>query len=256
MAGLDERPGWIETYLARLGVGERPAATGEALAALQLAHLLHVPFENLSIHRGERIVLEPVWLHDKLVSRRRGGFCYELNGLFAELLAALGFRVERLAARVFGDDGALGIPFDHLCLRVDGTWLVDVGFGDSFVRPLRLDERGPQHDGRRGFRIVADGAEAAIVEDAGRPAFRFEHAPHALADFAAGCAYHQTSPDSPFTRRRIVSRLTPTGRITLRDQRLITTDLAGARHESPVPDDATRRQLASEHFGLPPAELA
>ncbi len=241
----------IDDYLARIGAADVPrTASPEVLARLHVAHLIAVPFENLSIHRGETIQLDVDWLHDKLVTRRRGGFCYELNGLFAELLAALGFRVDRLAARVFGADGALGIPFDHMCLRVDDTWLVDVGFGDSFVRPLRLDERGEQTDGRRAFRIVEDGGDAMILEDRGRPAFRFELAPLPLADFAPGCTYHQTSPDSSFTRRRVVSRLTEDGRLTLRDDRLIVTDAAGTKTESLIDDAETWQRFAREHFGL------
>lgn len=237
----------VAAYLARIGLAEAPPVTPDGLAALHLAHLLTVPFENTSIHAGEPIQLDVAWLHHKIVERRRGGFCYELNGLFAELLATLGFTVERLAARVIGDDGKLGIPFDHMCLRVDDVWLVDVGFGDNFVRPLRLDERGEQRDGRRSFRIVDAGPDIRVLEDAGRPAFRFELAPHALADFAPGCEYHQTSPDSPFTRRRVVSRLTSEGRITLRDDRLITTAAGGHKTETPVADWA---RVAAEEFGL------
>ncbi len=235
---------WLADYLARIG-----APNKTDLAELQYAHLLTVPFENLSIHAREPIRLDPAWLYDKIVRRRRGGFCYELNGLFALLLGELGFRVDRLAARVIGDDGALGIPFDHMCLRVDDVWLVDVGFGDCFVRPLRLDESGEQSDGRRTFRIVRDGDDASILEDAGRPAFRFEHAAHALADFEPGCRYHQTSPESHFTRRRVVSRLTPDGRITLRDDRQITT-VNGAKTETPVVDAEHWRRLLLEDFGL------
>jgi N-hydroxyarylamine O-acetyltransferase len=247
LAGHADR---VEAYLARLGVTDGPLApTPDVLARLHLAHLTAVPFENLSIHAGEVIRLDPGWLYDKIVGRRRGGFCYELNGLFAELLAAIGFRVERLAGRVFGDDGSLGIPFDHMCLRVDGTWLADVGFGDSFVRPLRFHDRGDQGDGRRTFRIADDGPGACVLHDAGRPVFRFELAPFALADFQPGCDYHQTSPDSHFTRRRVVSRLTVDGRITLRDDRLITT-ATGGKTESPIGDSAEWRRLAAEQFGL------
>jgi len=248
---LATHAGRIEAYLARLGISDaRLAPTPDVLERLHLAHLSTVPFENLSIHAGESIRLEPGWLYDKIVGRRRGGFCYELNGLFAELLAALGFRVERLAARVVGDDGSLGIPFDHMCLRVDGTWLADVGFGDSFIRPLRLDDRADQGDGRRTFRIANDGPGACVLHDAGRPVFRFGLAPFALADFAPGCDYHQTSPDSPFTRRRVVSLLTSDGRLTLRDDRLITTDATAGKTETPIGDAAEWRRLAAEQFGL------
>jgi N-hydroxyarylamine O-acetyltransferase len=240
-----------DAYLRRIGLVPA-AAAAPTLDELQLAHLVAVPFENLSIHAGEVIQLDAGWLHDKIVTRRRGGFCYELNGLFAELLLALGHRVDRLAARVYGDDGALGIPFDHMCLRVDDVWLVDVGFGDSFIRPLRLDDRGAQHDGRRAFRITDVGPDARILEDAGTPAFRFTLAPFTLAEFAPGCTYHTTSPDSHFTQRRVVSRLTPDGRLTLRDDRLITTDAAGAKTETPIADRDAWRALARERFGLEP----
>ena len=231
----------VARYLDRLG------ATTRGLADLHLAHLLAVPFENLSIHSNERIQLDVDWLFDKVVTRRRGGFCYELNGLFAELLRALGHRVDLLAARVVRPDGTLGIPFDHLCLRVDEVWLADVGFGDNFITPLRLDTLRSQHDGRRGFRILEDG-DKRFVEDSGHLVYAFDLTPHALADFAPGCEYHQTSPDSHFTRGRVVSRLLPSGRITLREDRLITTDLEGAKTQTAVGDDW--RRLLAEHFGI------
>src|SRR5271154_1096827 len=126
MTSLDD--GWTDDYLARLGLKRPASADLEALRQLQRAHLLAVPFENLSIHLGEPIVLDQAALVAKVVQRRRGGFCYELNGAFAALLTALGYRVSMLSARVFGAGGLPSPPFDHLTLRVDLTepWLVDV----------------------------------------------------------------------------------------------------------------------------------
>jgi hypothetical protein len=95
----------LDAYLARIGAARPARADATALRELQLRHLRTVPFENLSIHLGEPIVLEPGALLDKLLRRRRGGFCYELNGAFSDLLSSLGFGVTLLAARVFGDDG-------------------------------------------------------------------------------------------------------------------------------------------------------
>jgi N-hydroxyarylamine O-acetyltransferase len=242
----DHRAGeWVERYLARLGV-----AASASLGELQRAHLLAIPFENLSIHTGEKIPLDVDWLLAKILDRGRGGFCYELNGVFAELLRALGHEVELLAARVCRDDGSLGIPFDHLCLRVDGAWLCDVGFGDNFVVPLRLDERGLQTDGRRTFRLVEDGPDALLLEDARRPSFRVELTPHELADFAPGCDHHQTSPESSFTQRRVVSRLTSDGRITLRDDRLVVTDAEGAKTETAIATPEAWRRALEAHFGI------
>ncbi len=104
-------------YLARIGCPRPDRPDAGALRALHRAHQMAVPFENLSIHLGEPIVLTEAGLLAKIVTRRRGGFCYELNGAFGLLLEALGFGVERAAARVFGG-GGFGPPFDHMALVV------------------------------------------------------------------------------------------------------------------------------------------
>jgi N-hydroxyarylamine O-acetyltransferase len=163
----------------------------------------------------------------------------------------LGFPVERLAARVFREDGSLGIAFDHLCLRVIAggqAWLVDVGFGDNFAPPLVLDDPREQDDGRRRYRIEPDTDERILWAGAGR-SYRFGLTPFALADFEPGRRYHTTSPESHFTARRVISLLTPDGRVTLRDDRLIVT--AGAdRREEPVAVPGEWRRLAAERFGI------
>ncbi|MDN3022968.1 arylamine N-acetyltransferase [Streptomyces sp. S.PB5] len=163
-------PAETDAYLRRLGV-EHPAwPTVDVLRELQLRHLQTVPFENLSIHLGEEIVLEEKRLLDKVVGARRGGFCYELNGVFGALLTALGFDVTLLAARVYGEEGRLGIPFDHLALRVrtvdGGEWLVDVGFGAHSHHPLAAGARGEQVDPGGTFRVVEAGPDAAGVRGA------------------------------------------------------------------------------------------
>lgn len=135
-----------DAYLRRIGTQYPAWPTSDVLRELQLRHLKTVPFENLSIHLGEEIVLEEKRLLDKVVGARRGGFCYELNGAFGALLGALGFDVTLLAARVYGEEGRLGIPYDHLALRVrtvdGGDWLTDVGFGAHSLHPLAFAERG------------------------------------------------------------------------------------------------------------------
>src|SRR2546427_8621834 len=107
------------------------APDAETLRALQVAHLLAVPFENLSIHAGQPIILEDDALFTKIVENGRGGFCYEANGLFAALLRALGFNVAMLSAEVANAEGEFGPNFDHMALMVmlEQRWLVDVGFG-------------------------------------------------------------------------------------------------------------------------------
>ncbi|GAA3440993.1 arylamine N-acetyltransferase family protein [Planomonospora venezuelensis] len=230
-----------------------------SLHALQLAHLRAVPFENLSIHLGEQISLEPGALFDKIVSRRRGGFCYELNGLFAELLTSLGYRVTLLAARVF-QDGTPGPLFDHLALRVDldEPWLVDVGFGDFADQPLRLDERAEQKEDGGVFQVVpAPGGHGDLdIVRGGEQSYRLTARPYELADFVPTCWWQATSPQSHFTRSPVCSIRTPEGRTTIRGGRLIRT-AHGERTER-VLGEAELRSAYREHFGvaldrLPPA---
>lgn len=248
--------GWVDAYLERLGVGCPPPPTIEGLRDLHAAHLERIPFENLSIHLGEEILLEPEALVAKLVDRRRGGFCYELNGAFATLLRALGFDVRLLAASVH-DGGGIGPPFDHMCLRVDleEPWLVDVGFGDSFRLPLRLDSGGDQVDDAGTFRIVGDGEAGLDLLRDGEPQFRFDLTSRDLRDYDAMCRYHQTSPESHFTRNTVCSLATPDGRVTIRGRTMIATR-DGHREERTLTDpellDAYRRVFGIELERLPP----
>jgi N-hydroxyarylamine O-acetyltransferase len=246
----------VQAYLDRIGYRGPLAPTAETLRALQVAHLLSVPFENLSIHAGQPIVLDDESLFDKVVVRRRGGFCYELNGLFAVLLRALGFQVAKLSASVARADGTFGPDFDHMSLLVtlEERWLADVGFGDSFREPLRLDERGEQLEGVRAFRIDEDGDHLVLLRRDGagkpwQPQYRFTLQPHEYADNAAMCRYHQTSPESHFTQRTVCSLATPEGRVTLSGMRLITTR-GGERQERVVESEEERTVLLRELFGV------
>jgi arylamine N-acetyltransferase len=145
----------VPAYLRRINYAGTAAPTPETLREVHRAHLFAVPFENLDIHIGRKIVCdEDTFLH-KIVNERRGGFCYELNGAFAALLRALGFQVTLLSARVARSDGSDSPEFDHLTLRVDldEPWLVDVGFGDSFLEPLRLEASVGQPQIGRIYRV-------------------------------------------------------------------------------------------------------
>ncbi|WP_441247433.1 arylamine N-acetyltransferase family protein [Kitasatospora sp. McL0602] len=240
----------MESYLARIGAQrpDRPDLAG--LRRLQQAHLSAVPFESLSIHLGEPVQLDAQSLLAKIVDRRRGGFCYELNGAFALLLTALGYRVELLGARVFNGPQP-GPPFDHLALRVllDEPWLVDVGFGRFSRQPLRLDSREPQTDPGGVFTLTTtDGPDLDVLMD-GEPQYRLDQRPYAIEDFTPTCWWQTTSPDSAFTRSPTCSLPTVTGRITLSGTRLITTAADGTRAEreltGPEALDAYRT-----HFGI------
>ncbi|MFD7244321.1 arylamine N-acetyltransferase family protein [Streptomyces massasporeus] len=259
----------VDAYLRRLGA-EHPAwPTVDALRELHLRHLRTVPFENLSIHLGEEIVLEEKRLLDKVVGARRGGFCYELNGSFGALLAALGYDVALLAGRVYGEEGRLGIPYDHLALRVrtvdGGDWLADVGFGAHSHLPLAFGDRGEQKDPGGVFRIVEAGPDAAgmrgghgTVEAAdldvfrdGRAQYRLETRPRVLGDFVAGAWWHSTSAVSHFTRSLVCSRVTEEGgRITLSGRKLTVTAADGTREERELEADEEILGVYRERFGI------
>ncbi|MCT2593554.1 arylamine N-acetyltransferase [Streptomyces sp. N2-109] len=225
----------VDAYLRRIGADRPAAPDSAALRTLHRRHLVAVPFENLSIHRGEDIVLDEKALRAKIVEGRRGGFCYELNGSFASLLRALGYQVGLLGARVYSGE-RLSIPHSHMTLRVeaeDGSrWLADVGFGKHSTYPLTLDEPGDQQDPGGEFRIEeADEGDLVVLMDGNRE-YRLERRARALADFEGACWYNRTSPDSHFTRSLICSRLAEDGgRITLSGRQLVTTDADGARSE-------------------------
>ncbi|WP_225821254.1 arylamine N-acetyltransferase family protein [Streptomyces naphthomycinicus] len=258
----------VDAYLRRLGIDRPRRPTSEVLRELHLRHLRTVPFENLSIHLGEEIALDETRLLDKVTGARRGGFCYELNGAFGMLLTDLGYEVELLAGRVYDDEGRLGIPYDHLALRVrtaDGdTWLADVGFGAHSHYPLVYAERGDQEDPGGRFQVVEAGPDPAGVRggDAsgagdlevlrdGKAQYRLETRARVLGDFAAGVWWHSTSPLSHFTRSLVCSRVTEDGgRITLSGRKLKTTAADGTRETREPATDEEVLEVYRECFGI------
>ncbi|MGW6961794.1 arylamine N-acetyltransferase family protein [Streptomyces chartreusis] len=216
---------------------------------LQLGHVRTVPFENLGVHAGEHIELDVRSLVDKIAKQRRGGICYESNGAFAALLAALGYRVSLLSARVFVGDG-FGAPFDHLVPLVEagGSWLVDVGFGRQIEFPLDLDDRAEQH-GPGGVHQIVDTPEGDLdVYRDGELQYRVETRPRALTDFATACWWHTHAPQAHFTRSLVCSLPTESGRITLSGQRLVVTE--GGRVWSADLDDDAVLAAYRNHFGI------
>jgi len=244
----------VQAYLERINYQGPVETTPENLRALQVAHLRTVPFENLSIHCGQPIVLNDDDLYEKIVLRGRGGFCYELNGLFARLLRELGFKVRMLSANVAGDQG-FSADFDHMTLLVSlaEDWLVDVGFGDSFEEPLAIDRATEQVQGMMGYDVVrGDGYHVMRRRPIGgewKNQYRFTLQPYEYADFEPRCHYQQTSPESHFRKGKVCTIATPDGRITISEMRLITTE-GGIRSERNIEDDAEYVALLREHFGI------
>lgn len=246
----------VERYLDRIGLGElQPSPGYETLVRLQLHHLLSVPFENLDIHWGNQINLDAGLFFDKIVLSERGGFCYELNGLFEKLLRQTGFQTRLVSARVFNGTG-FGPEFDHAAIIVtfdENEFLVDVGFGDFTAGPLQIVTDFEQRDREGVFRIVSRDRGDLIVEklvDAGwRPEYLFTLPGRDLSDFSEMCSFQQYSPQSHFTKGFVCSILTAAGRKTLTDRKFIVTS-NGDRNERDVTSISEFETLLDDEFGI------
>jgi len=249
----------VSDYLERIHYTQPIKPDAETLRKLQLAHMQNVPFENLDIglHRLIKIDEESMW--EKIINQKRGGFCYELNGLFAWLLKQVGFDVNHLNARVYNNRGKLGIDFDHLALLVwipgeKGRWLADVGFGDSFEEPLRMEERGEQVQELRSYWLEKLSGGYIVwqrnYDGSWERQYFFDLKPHQFPEeYQSACLYHQTSPNSSFTHGSIISRATPNGRVSLEDGWLILTT-NGIREKRPLANQEEYQILLKEYFGV------
>lgn len=242
-------------YLDRIRYRGSTTPSTDTLRQIHRAHLLAVPFENLDIPLKRKIVCDEGAFVRKIVEKRRGGFCYEMNGAFAALLRSVGFQVTLLSARVPHADGSEGPEFDHLALRVDldEAWLADVGFGELFVEPLRLRTGVEQEQGGRKFRIVEENGslhvEGTLPDCAWKREYSFTLQPRELSAFAGMCHYHQTSAESPFTRKRLCTIATAEGRVTLSDMKLIVTR-GNRREERVIESEQEWRDVLRTQFGV------
>ena len=222
----------VKQYLERINIKTIQQANYSFLAQLQLNHLLAVPFENLDIRQGIKIILDERRFYEKIVHRHRGGFCYELNGLFRWLLAELGFSVSMASGLVYiTSDDRFSQEFDHIVLLVqmDKTFLVDVGFGDCFRKPLALPD-GSEEDVSGTYRIIPPGPDQDVYllqrrnKEGWQPVYSFTLYPRQLIDFSEMSVFNQTSPSSHFTQQTVCSAATEKGRVTLSEDTLTITE--------------------------------
>jgi N-hydroxyarylamine O-acetyltransferase len=244
-------------YLQRIGVegGERRADLA-GLGELQLAHLLTVPFENLDVFHRRGVTTDVGWSLPKVVERRRGGWCFELNGAFGWLLREVGYDVDYVSCQVFGADG-WGPALDHcaLVVHVDGErWLVDVGFGDCCMVPVRIED-GEHAAVPRPVRFAVDGESFRLSElaldgawgDSLQGTFR----PRDMVDFTPRSEFLQTEPGLAWTERPFATRATAAdgSRVTLRHNLLRVREGCGEFVDTAV-DEGQFDQLLAEHFQL------
>jgi N-hydroxyarylamine O-acetyltransferase len=246
----------INAYLNRISFEGKPIADLETLKLLHRQHLYTVPFENIYNFQGITINLDLDWLEQKIVVNNRGGFCYELNGLFFELLRIIGFDVKMVSARVFEHPGVPGSEFDHLALIVslEDDWLVDIGFGGSFVEPLRISPGLEQKDPTGLYKIEqidAQNFEMMQARDGNNfeSKYRFSIKSRKLLEFGEMCTYHQTSPRSSFTRKRLCTVATQNGRKTLSGTEFIITK-NGRKSKIQLKGEVQFNQILMDEFGI------
>jgi N-hydroxyarylamine O-acetyltransferase len=215
-----------------------------------------VPFENFDIHLDRKIVLSPEALFEKIVRRNRGGFCFEQNGLLADLLRSLGFNTTLCAAAVIGPTGELSPDFAHLCLLVeveDKKYVADIGFGEYSAYPLLFEPEVVQGAAPEQYKIAADGdrfRSLRVNDVPGWPkGYSFSTIPRELTDFTAMCEYFQSSPDSLFRKRRLCTRRRVGGRDTLTDGELIETT-NGKKSAVPLDSEETYAAALRDRFEM------
>jgi N-hydroxyarylamine O-acetyltransferase len=246
----------INRFLERIGAEHsRLSADADSLRLLQRAHLLAVPFENLDIHWKRPIELDIDAFYRKVVEERRGGFCYELNGLFDELLRSLGFTTRLISARVFNGTSH-GREYDHAAIIVtigEEEYLADVGFGDFSAEPLRFVLGEQQRDDNGTFIIRRFDDEylevAKKMTGEWKSEYIFKEIARDLSEFAEMCDFQQYSPESHFTKGKLCSIMTEKGRKTLTDSKFIMTS-NGERIDREIPDEAEFCRLLNDEFGI------
>ncbi len=264
MASID-----LDRYFARIGYTGPRSPTLETLRALSYAHVTSIPFENLDVLLSRPISLELEALEAKLVRARRGGYCFEQNGLFLEVLLALGFTVRPLSARVrVNRPRSLTPPRTHLCLRVEldeVSWLLDVGIGAwSLTGPIRmvLDEaQATPHETRR---LVAEGDWDGLARRS--PDARLFHQIRLGDTWQDVCEltleemppidrvvanwYTSTHPGSHFRGALLVARASDRGRLTLLDTTFTRRAHDGTSQSETVTSQRRLREVLACEFGL------
>ncbi len=247
----------VERYLRRTGYEALSLPTLDYLKKLHKNHLLSIPFENLDIHWQREIILDVDKIYEKIVLSRRGGFCYELNGLFYVLLLNLGFSCRLISCRVINDKGEESGDYDHMAIIVDidgVLYLVDVGFGELFLEPKKILTDHVQVDYNKYFKFSLDGNDEYTLHSSSdsslfKKEYIFSTQTKQFIEFMPRCTWQQTSEDSHFTQNKICSIATLEGRISLTSDKLIET-VKGVRHETNLLNADDFNSKLEELFGI------
>ncbi|MEO1816207.1 MAG: arylamine N-acetyltransferase [Acetobacterium sp.] len=246
----------LDDYFKRIDYNGGRPVSAETLKQLHLGHVMNIPFENLDIFARKTISLDLDDLFDKLVLRRRGGYCFEMNSLFAAVLTALGFPVTRHLARVYhgGFDNS-GKTHMVLLVEADGQkWVCDVGFGgNSLAAPLLFEEGREQENLGRIHRVMADPEYGYRVEfktaTGFEPIYAFTLENCCPADYLIANFYTSAYPESFFQQAQMCALVTATGKITYFDGSLKIAD-GETLTETIISGDAAIKDILKSYFGV------
>lgn len=253
---MSDSPLLLDAYLERIRYDGSLSPSGETLCGLHRAQAMSIPFENLDLFLGRSIQLDPASLVSKLVDERRGGYCYELNGLFLMVLQRLGFSVTPLAARVFSGDTLLQKSHQLMLVEIgEKSWLADVGFGSNGLIeaiPLELEREFPQR--LDTFRLKADAKLGFVLQhrlgERWRNLYGFSLEEYYPADYRMMNHYSATSPASLFTQHIICTLPADDARILLYDRELKIRGLDGETSTTRLEDEDGYRETLRRLFGV------
>jgi N-hydroxyarylamine O-acetyltransferase len=247
----------LAAYFERIGYTGTTEPTLENLKKLQTASLFAVPFENLNLHMPREIILDESLLFDKIVNEKRGGYCFEQNGLFSAVLGEMGYDVQRIESVMFNHETQrFSVTMCHMGLLVNlegKRYLVDVA--SNFVEPLDIDNRDIQTQKTGRFQIHYDGEKHSLHTQLNGAeklllTYIFFTNPHDLEDYEPANDYMQHSQHSSFTQKRVCTQLKVDGRYTLSDRLFVYTDWDGTRSEILIESEEQFHALLNEHFGI------
>jgi N-hydroxyarylamine O-acetyltransferase len=244
----------LQPYLDRIGFAGTPRHDLDTLRRLHRGHVENIPFENIDVLLGRTVDFDMERIYDKIVVRRRGGWCYEMNGLLGWALETVGFELTRLAGgvgRAVRGDEAVG---NHLLLLVDDTWLADVGFGNGLHEPVPLETGEISQRGFRSSLEVTDGGWWRFRNHAGQD-FDFRLDPADSDLLQDRCDYLRNSPDSGL-RRNLVAQIQTPDRCELLRNSIRTTEHPDRAERSVIGDEKELIAVLGDVFGIFDADLA
>jgi len=243
-------------YLSRIEFFGKTKVDLNTLNQLHQNHVFHIPFENLDIQNGQKLHLEESKLFNKIINSRRGGFCYELNYLFLSLLKNLGFDAKMISARIFDNDD-FGPEFDHMAIIVslgNEEWLADVGFGDLFIKPLKINLEIEQIDGGNTFKISLFSEQSYLLSKSENgldfeKKYVFETNEKKLEQFLPQCKLKQQSPDSYFVQNKVCTIVQKSGRKTIFNSKYIEKK-HGNKTELLIKNKEQEKRILEKEFGM------